>query len=128
MLLSLPNSIRVGDFMAMYLVRAKPKSILLGELRRGLDSGEISKMRPFGGALDLSLRNAKVDNNGYAVWEEEDYCNPPLAQEKEAVLNKYFDEITIEKVSEGEGWERTKHLPSLWSSTDPGHTSAGPIL
>jgi hypothetical protein len=31
-----------------------------------------------------------------AVWEEEDYCRPPLAQEREAVLDHYFEELSVE--------------------------------
>jgi hypothetical protein len=29
--------------------------------------------------------------------EEEDYCSPPLAQERAAVLDTYFDDITVER-------------------------------
>jgi hypothetical protein len=36
---------------------------------------------------------------------EEDYCSPPLVQERAAVLDLYFDEITVERVDAGTGWE-----------------------
>jgi hypothetical protein len=52
--------------------------------------------------------------NATAVWEEEDYCSPPLAQEREAVLDAYFDQIEVEEVDEGQGWERIESLPSLF--------------
>ena len=71
--------------MAYYLVQAKPIDELLAELRQRLDSGEIGVMRPFGRALQYSLENARLQENGVAIWEEEDYCVPPLAQERAAI-------------------------------------------
>lgn len=38
--------------------------------------------------------------------EEKDFCSPPLAEEREVVLDTYFNDITIESVQEGEGWKR----------------------
>ncbi len=73
--------------MAYYRVRAKPRKELPEKLQQDLKSGKISKMRPFGSALQYSLENARIDieNHGdddYALWIEEDYCSPPLAMEK----------------------------------------------
>ena len=68
--------------MALYLVRARPKKEL-SDLRKEMDSGKISKLRPFGETLQHSLENARIDKkDGYALWVEEDYCSPPLAMEK----------------------------------------------
>jgi hypothetical protein len=39
---------------------------------------------------------------------------PPLAQERAAVLDTYFTDLTIENVSRGEGWEQLEKLPRLW--------------
>ncbi|MDY7082572.1 MAG: hypothetical protein SXQ77_09255 [Halobacteria archaeon] len=107
--------------MAFYLVRASPKTEKqkLDELRTHLDRGEFEDMRPFGNALTQSLENARYDESeGEAVWEEEDYCSPPLAQEREAVLDDYFDGIEVEKVEKGEGWEMIEGLPSLWKKLE----------
>jgi hypothetical protein len=41
--------------MTFYLVRAKPKKEHLGSLKEELNSGKISRMRPFGQALQYSL-------------------------------------------------------------------------
>jgi hypothetical protein len=70
-------------------------------------------LRPFGKALTYSLKNARTQSDGTAIWEEEDYCSPPLAQERAAVLDRYFDEIKVEQVNAGEGWDRIKALPKL---------------
>ena len=29
------------------------------------------------------------------LWIEEDYCNPPLAMERESVIDRYFEDITV---------------------------------
>jgi hypothetical protein len=72
----------------------------LKSLKEELESGKISRMRPFGQALQYSLENAKVDdeNHDYALWIEEDYCSPPLAMEREEVLDRYFNDISVEHV------------------------------
>lgn len=105
--------------MAYYLVKARPRSELLPELWQRLESGEIGAMRPFGQALDHSLRNARKAEAGVAVWEEEDYCRPPLAMERAAVLDSYFDELTTDPVDEGQGWQQIESLPQLWGQTTP---------
>jgi hypothetical protein len=55
--------------MALYLVRARPRKEILENLQQELNSGKISKMRPFGRALQYSLENARIDteNPGYAL-------------------------------------------------------------
>jgi hypothetical protein len=46
---------------------------------------------------------------------EEDYCSPPLAMERRTVLDRYFDNITVEQVeSDEEGWNRIKNRPMFW--------------
>jgi hypothetical protein len=100
--------------MAYYIVKAKFHKNLLAELRSRLDSDEIRQMRPFGRALQYSLENARLDPQGWAVWEEEDYCSPPLAQERAAVLDTYFTELGVEPVQKGTGWNQIESLPKFW--------------
>jgi hypothetical protein len=88
-----------------------------GNLQQELNSGKISKMRPFGRALQYSLENARIDteNPDYALWVEEDYCSPPLAMERESVLDQYFNDIDIQRVeSEEETWNKISDKPLLW--------------
>lgn len=100
--------------MAYYLVRAKLQNELQAELRARLDSGEIRKMRPFGTALHEGLDQARVEESGLAVWEEEDYCSPPLAMERAAILDRYFTDLQVERVSPRQGWAAIESLPKLW--------------
>jgi hypothetical protein len=100
--------------MAYYLVRAKPRTSLLKELEGRLERCEFMSMRPFGAALSHALRNARSQNDGSAVWEEEDYCRPPLAEERAAVLDHYFDELKVQPVNENSGWKEIERLPRLF--------------
>ena len=103
----------IQSAMAYYLVRAKPKPERLSELQDRLQEGAFIGLRPFGKALTHSLKEARTQSDGIAIWEEEDYCSPPLAEERAAVLDNYFDEISVERVDAGEGWKRIKALPKL---------------
>lgn len=104
--------------MAYYLVTAKPVAVKLKSLRKWLDTGEIRAMRPFGNALQAGLDNARWHSDGVAIWEEEDYCVPPLAQERAAVLDEYFTNIEVEHVKQGEGWKRIDSLKPIWETHD----------
>ena len=100
--------------MAYYLVTAHPIEDKLDDLKDRLEANEIAPLRPFGTTLDHSLRSARRRADGRAVWEEEDYCRPPLRMEKAAVLDDYFMDVQVEKVDEGDGWKQIDDLPSLW--------------
>ena len=65
-------------------------------------------------SLSASLRRARRLPNGRATWEEVDYCQPPLAEERAAVLDHYFEELTVEPVVEGTGWELIEPLPAMF--------------
>jgi hypothetical protein len=97
--------------MAHYLVKAKLTQ--LDELKTLVESGDIRAMRPFGDELQSCLQNARIDAEGYATWEENCYCNPPLAQER-AVLDQYFTDLQTKTIQKGEGWSAIESLPPLW--------------
>ncbi len=100
--------------MAYYLVTAKPKAELLEKLLADLRKGTYASMRPFGRTLTYSLRNARLLEDGNATWEEEDYCSPPLAQERAAALDRFFDDLNVTPVQEGMGWKKIEALPRLF--------------
>jgi hypothetical protein len=100
--------------MAHYLVTASPREELLQELLGRLARDEFASLRPFGKALSLSLRRARRLPNGKAMWEEEDYCRPPLAQERAAVLDRYFHDLSVEPVVEGTGWALIAAFPAIF--------------
>ena len=101
--------------MSHYLVKGELIESKAHELKSKVFSGEFRDLEPFGRAITYSLENAKYEpQSRKAVWEEEDYCTPPLAQEREAILDIYFSNLQIEKVDKGEGWQGIDDLPSLW--------------
>ncbi|MDX1623274.1 MAG: hypothetical protein R3199_04770 [Gemmatimonadota bacterium] len=99
--------------MTHYLVRAEPRWERLPVLEGKLRSGAIEALEPFGPELARALLDARIDEEGTAVWEEEDHCDPPLARERKAVLEDHFDDIEVEPVEPGEGWKRISLLPRL---------------
>jgi len=100
--------------MAHYLVRARPRPETLEALERALAEGAFDGLEPFGRALTEGLRDARIDEAGTAFWEEEDYCRPPLKEERAAVLDRHFADIAVEAVAQGEGRARIAHLPRLF--------------
>ena len=100
--------------MAYYLVEATPKEERLPELSERLEKDEFLPMRPFGVSVTFSLRGARKRPDGGVVWEEEDYCSPPLAQECAAVLDEYFQELRVTSVQRNEGWAQIRDLPLLF--------------
>lgn len=103
--------------MAFYLVRATPREDRLEELAEKLSSDAFIDMEPFGRALTRGLCGVRRMDDGRAVWEEEDYCDPPLKQERAAVLDRFFRHIEVEAVDEGEGWKRIAPLPKIFPDT-----------
>jgi len=86
----------------------------LPELAVRLDRDEFRAMQPFGRVLTLSLRGARRGTDGWVSWEEEDYCRPPLAEERKAVLDEYFEDLKVRRVRRNTGWRRIKALPHLF--------------
>jgi len=100
--------------MAHYLVTAIPMAGRMEELGDLLRKNAFVRLRPFGGAITVSLRNARLREDGAAVWEEEDYCTPPLAEERSAILYSFFGNLETEPVRKGEGWKRIASLPRFF--------------
>jgi hypothetical protein len=100
--------------MAYYLVSARPLPDRMDELEQKLTQHAFVALEPFGRALTSALEGARRLPDGTAAWEEEDYCRPPLAEERAAVLDRYFENLSVEKVERGGGWERIAELPPLF--------------
>lgn len=66
-------------------------------------------MRPFGQALQYSLENARIgtEDRDFALWIEEDHCSPPLAVEREGMLDRYCNNIIVKRVELEEAWNKT---------------------
>ena len=105
--------------MAYYLVTAQLHQDLKTELIEKLKENAFLPLRPFGREIMKALTKARLLDDGTVTWEEEDYCTPPLKAEKEAVLDRYFSNIEVEKVDwKGDGWKRIFKLPRLFPEVD----------
>jgi hypothetical protein len=104
------------ETMAYYLVRANLREELYDELAEKLAAKAFIKLRPFGQSVTQGLEGARRQADGRVVWEEEDYCTPPLAMERAAVLDRYFKDIEVETVREDAGWSQIADLPRLWTN------------
>lgn len=102
--------------MAHYLVRATIRLDQVAELADQLGQRAFLGLAPFGASLTVGLEGARWESEGMAVWEEEDYCSPPLAMERAAVLDDYFESLRVEPVERGRGWERISDLPRVFPS------------
>lgn len=102
--------------MAYYLVRAILREELHDELAAKLAARAFVRLRPFGEGITKGLEGARRQADGRVVWEEEDYCSPPLAMERAAVLDRYFTGIEVETVREDGGWAQIAELPPLWNN------------
>jgi hypothetical protein len=95
------------------------KEELREELIEKLRRRAFASFSPFGEALSYSLEHARIDPEGWWLWEELDYCDPPLAQERKAVLDRYFDIDRITQVEQGEGWARIEQYPPAFPGASP---------
>ena len=111
--------------MAHYLVRAEIAPQQLEALERELEKRAFVDLRPFGSSLTRGLEGARWESGRVAVWEEEDYCTPPLAQERADVLDRYFENLGVERVERGEGWSRIQELPRLFPGLHDGFELTG---
>lgn len=100
--------------MAHYLVRAEASDRSLSEVDNALQRSAYIDMHPFGKALTRGLSGMRRLPDGRVAWEEEDYCSPPLAMEREAVLDEHFENIEVEPVEKDEGWRQLRDLPRVF--------------
>lgn len=86
----------------IYRVTATLRSDTAAELRQRLEDGTIAAQRPDGQEIVDSLRRAVVTDTDQVRWTEECYCQPPLAHERATVLDRHFDNLTIEPIADHE--------------------------
>jgi len=89
----------------IYKVRARlrpgTKAALLGRLT----DGTVAAQRPDGAEIVASMERAMFTGDGHVQWSETCYCSPPLAHERETVLDHHFDEIETEEIGAYERYE-----------------------
>lgn len=81
-----------------YYVTAQLRTEMAGDLRRALLDDTIRNQKPDGQEIVDSLMRAVVTTDGAVEWSEVCYCEPPLAHERQTVLDRFFDEISTRPV------------------------------
>jgi hypothetical protein len=100
--------------MPSYLVTARIRLDKLDELEERLIAESFNRYPAFGDKLSRSLKNAVMIDDMTAVWEEESSGDPPLREERGAVLDTYFDTLAIKEIRKDIGWEKIRELPRLF--------------
>jgi hypothetical protein len=81
-----------------YKVTARLKEGRGPELLRRIQDGSIASQKPDGSEIVAAMKRAVVSENGQTEWSEVCYCSPPLAHERQTVLDRYFTDIESEVV------------------------------
>ena len=100
----------------IYKVIARFKEASAAEFQRKLLDGTIANQKPDGPELVDSMNRAVMKESGEIEWSELCYCNPPLAHERQTVLDHHFDNIStqaIEGHQEYEGRPFMEYLAEL---------------
>ena len=82
----------------IYHVRAKFREETAAAFLTKLTDGTIEGQRPDGPELMASMKRAVVGDDGLIEWSEMCYCDPPLAHERETVLDAHFDIISADPI------------------------------
>ena len=99
--------------MVHYLLTAQVVEELLPELKIKLKRKEFQKTYFLGKHVSESITMARKKGN-QIVLEMPDYCVLPATTERVEILNKYFHDINVKIVHEGEGWIQIADLPRLF--------------
>ncbi len=89
----------------IYKVKARFKEESAGEFHSKLLDGTIASQEPDGPEMVDSMNRAVVKESGEIEWSEQCYCKPPLAHERQTVLDDYFDDISTEVIEAYQEYE-----------------------
>ena len=59
------------------------------------------------------MKRAVVNGAGEVEWSEQCYCSPPLAHERETVLDLHFEDLSAEPVEAYETYKGTPFMAYL---------------
>ena len=100
----------------IYHVQADFRENTAAEFLAKLTDGTVAAQRPDGSEIVESMERAVLNADGRVEWSERCYCSPPLAHERETVLDLHFEHITTEPAYTYQQYEGTpfmEHLKSL---------------
>ncbi len=89
----------------IYKVTARFREASAAEFSRKLLDGTIANQKPDGPEIVDSMNRAVLKESGEIEWSELCYCNPPLAHERQTILDDYFDDISTEVIETYQKYE-----------------------
>lgn len=112
-----------------YTVRARLREGTAAEFRRLLRDGTIARQAPDGQEIVESMQRAVVTTGGVVEWSQVCYCPTPLQHERATVYDRFFDDMTTERVEEyppHDGRPFLAQLDELADAAEQLPGSAGP--
>ena len=99
----------------IYKVCARLRPGTEAALLAKLTDGTIAGQRPDGAEIVASMERAVLTGDGQVEWSETCYCSPPLAHERETVLDHHFDAISTHEIAAYERYDGTPLMDHLRS-------------
>ena len=97
----------------IYKVCAQLRPGTEAALLQKLTDGTVASQRPDGPEIVASMERAVLTGDGHVEWSETCYCNPPLAHERETVLDHHFDDISTQQIGAYEQYQGTPLMDHL---------------
>ena len=102
----------------IYKVTARLKAASAGAFRRKLLDGTIGEQKPDGREIVAAMNRAVVMAGGDIQWSETCYCDPPLAHERQTVLDHHFDDITTQVIDAQQQYDGRPFMDYLTELAD----------
>lgn len=102
----------------IYKVTGRLKKQSAGEFRRKLLDGTIGEQKPDGREIVAAMNRAVVTATGDIQWSETCYCDPPLAHERQTVLDHHFENISTEVIDAHEQYDGRPFMEYLTQLAD----------
>ena len=109
-----------------YTVRARLREGTAAEFRRLLRDGTIARQAPDGQEIVESMQRAVVTTGGVVEWSQICYCPTPLQHERATVYDRFFDDMTTERVEEYSPHDGRPFLAQLDELADAAEQLPGP--
>ncbi|NNF77101.1 MAG: hypothetical protein HKN05_03640 [Rhizobiales bacterium] len=106
----------------IYHVKAKLRDDTAREFLSKLTDGTVAAQRPDGSEIIASMERAVVNPAGQVEWSELCYCSPPLAHERETVLDLHFTDISTEPAEAHTRYEGRPFMEHLRALSERSHS------
>jgi len=107
------------EIQMIYEVKATFRPEKASEFWQILGDGTVARQKPDGSEIVASMKRAVVTSDGHVQWSELCYCHLPLKHERETVLDRFFDGIQTNPISNHIDYEGEPFLDYLNRLANP---------